>query len=166
MRRNQAPASVVSITSKGVTQCAAYSSGDSSGENLLTDPCSLELSPHSRLPVSLHKRWLFTITHWRYFLTSPVCAGYYGQSGPHHGLCGSRGQRAGELTVRSSRFVDGARVPARECRAGPWAHSHTTHPPWASPKATHAHSGQHRPLLEIRPVSKAAELLAFPNALF
>lgn len=33
--------------------CSINFSGDSSGENLLTDPCSLERSPHSRLPGSL-----------------------------------------------------------------------------------------------------------------
>lgn len=122
--------------------CSINFSGDSSGENLLTDLCSLEHSPRSRLPGSLKDiegvfdhRTLKVFPHksgvcWLLWQVWPSTMDP-GRA-PEGSVPGIRQRETAGL------LMGPACVPCLEPRAGTWALAAAPHTLSASPKAAHA----------------------------
>lgn len=84
MRRNQVPASVVSIINKGGPNVQHKFSVVTAQERICWQFCvRLWSTAHTAgcLVVLRTFRWFSTITHWRRSLTNQSCAGYYNNTG-------------------------------------------------------------------------------------
>ena len=110
-------------------------------------------------------RWFSTIAHWRYFLTNLVCAGYYSKSGPLPWTLAGLQRAEYWGTDSGKQWACWWCVPvscAWSPRQAPGLSQPHHTPSRLVLKLLVPSSGQHRPLLETQPVSKAAEL-SFPK---